>query len=75
LYEISDNLATTAAALAAAPASLCLCHVSDHAGEVGRTIAFGSRDLDAAAILSAIERSSGSCALSAELVSGSTWIV
>ena len=45
-------------------------HVSDHAAEVGRTIAFGSRDLDAAAILSAIERSSGSCVLSAELVSG-----
>ena len=32
-------------------------------------IAFGSRDLDAAAILSAIERSSGSWVLSAELVS------
>jgi hypothetical protein len=44
--------------------------VSDHAGEVGRTIASASRDLDAAAILSAIERSSESCALSAELASG-----
>jgi hypothetical protein len=33
-------------------------------------IAFGSRDLDAAAILSAIEHSSGSCVLSAELVPG-----
>jgi hypothetical protein len=43
--------------------------VSDHAGEVGRTIAFGSGDLDAAAMLSAIERSSGGCALSGELVS------
>jgi hypothetical protein len=49
--------------------------VSDHAGEVGRMIAFGSRDLDPAAILSAIERSSGRCVLCVELVSGSTWIV
>ena len=63
------RLTSDAALLLLQAIRLLVCHVSDHAGEVGRTIAFGSRDLDAAAILSAIERSSGSWVLSAELVS------
>lgn len=33
--------------------ALMLCHVSDHADAVDRTIAFGSRDVDALAIPSA----------------------
>ena len=36
--------------------ALMLCHVSDHADAVDRTIAFGSRDLDAPAIPSATVR-------------------
>jgi hypothetical protein len=44
--------ATTASALAAAPDPLCPCHVPDHAGEVGRTIAFGSREPDLTALSS-----------------------
>ncbi len=37
--------ATTASALAAARASLCLCHASDHAVFAALTIAFGTRSL------------------------------
>jgi len=54
------RLTSDAALLLLQAIRLLVCHVSDHAGEVGRTIAFGSRELDAAGILSPIERSSGS---------------
>ena len=54
------RLTSDAALLLLQAIRLLVCHVSDHAGEVGRTIAFVSRELDAAGILSPIERSSGS---------------